>query len=95
MTHHHKMFTALVLQGALLGACYEEEDETPTTDDAATDSATQDTSDTSSDTDTNTGTCADAVCEDTDQWTTCLADGVLCCWATGECCEPCCGHLDP
>jgi hypothetical protein len=92
MTHHHKLFTALVLQGALLGACYEEEEEILASGD---DSASGDTSGDTSDTSTNTGTCDDAVCEDTTDWTTCQADGVLCCWATGECCEPCCGHLDP
>lgn len=97
MTKHHKLFTALIVQGALLGGCFDEE-EGDATDDASasdTDANTDTDTDTSTDTDvtTDTADCSTAVCEDTDDWQLCTGDGVLCCWATGECCNTCCGHL--
>lgn len=100
MTHHHRLFSALVIHGALLGGCYEEETDDSTSSNA--DSGTEETAsaDTgTSDTgpgDTGTaGTCGDAECLATDDFQACTADGVQCCWAAGDCCDYCCGHLNP
>ncbi|TNE87685.1 MAG: hypothetical protein EP330_17575 [Deltaproteobacteria bacterium] len=97
MTRHHKLFTALVLHGALLSGCFEEEEGEASTDDTTTDDTTGTDSATPSDSgDTGTpAACAEAECLATEAWDTCTADGVQCCWATGECCDPCCGHLSP
>ena len=91
-----RLFQVLVVQGALLGAgtgCFEDADDTdpdPQPDDtaSASDTAAPD------DSGTEAGACDD-VCENTNDWQLCLADGVQCCWATGVCCDDCCGHLAP
>ena len=58
---------------------------------------TNDTTDTTTDTtDTEpTGACADAECLNTDSFTDCTADGVLCCWTAGECCTACACPTSP
>lgn len=57
-----------------------------------TDSDVTDTSDTDA---SPTGACADAVCLNTDSFTDCTADGVLCCWTAGECCTACACPTSP
>jgi hypothetical protein len=101
MTHPHRLFTALVVHGALLAGCYEEDSDNTNTGD--TDNVTEDTDSVDTGlTDTaledtspqNTGDCAtSAECLNTDSFTECTADGVMCCWAAGECCDYCCGDL--
>ncbi len=87
-----RWFRVLVIEGALLTGCPSEEDDTSVTDEEED----QDTSATEpSETDGNEETAGDAVCENTDMWSTCIADGVSCCWAAGDSCDVCCGHLSP
>ena len=96
MTSTHKLFAALVVQGTLLGGCFEED---PSDTDA--DSTNQDDTANSTATDPGSdtgeppvdGQCAEAECANTDSFTDCTADGVLCCWAAGDCCDYCCGDL--
>ncbi len=81
-----RLFQVLVVQGSLLSGCGPKTPPAAPAD-AATDDASIDGAD--------TGETSAPVCEDTDSWATCTADGVACCWATAPACEPCCGHLEP
>lgn len=88
-----KWFRVLVVEGALLTGCAkngapDEAGDTSSRDDAS--EVEGDEASTEPD-----GVCAAAVCEDTSSWSECTADGVMCCWAAGDCCDPCCGHLSP
>ena len=85
-----RWFKVLVVESALLAGC--EEENAPR--DSGTNPQDSGSEADSGGGDTTGGACAD-VCENTDQWTECLADGVMCCWAAGDCCDPCCGHLSP
>ena len=92
MTSTHKLFAALVVQGTLMTGCFED---TPSDTDEGT-SGGEDTA-TGASEDTGEplvdGICEEAECANTTSFTDCTADGVLCCWAAGECCDYCCGDL--
>lgn len=88
----HRLFQAIVVHGSVLGlaGCPDKPvealpaDGTPAVTDPAADPA-----------DLGGERGAEPVCEGTDAWANCSADGVQCCWAAGAGCEPCCGHLAP